>query len=652
MYWGISMESIGCEKYSLLKYELYYDMVERVRILENNILHIYQLSKFLSNYYDTYYGSTKNSKDPKNIYECYIPILELIIDDLNIFKNVMRNLKHQITVDLIHRHVLNDSSEQDSRIHYDDVKVQFVKDILFQGFSRKSDGERQRYSEIYKSYVSLILSKYKYSTVDDVLLCMRKLIEWEDNESIRITLGQISKTFGHLNHSLSQSMGGLFVGNTLENEPSAYSHKDLYHIMEYMGDFCKSYQDSIKSLIECSVSKLYDDELKEEFREIYYNVSGIDLNLGEKSDNTSKSDNISYTIVFGDCTLPCVIDRYKLISLPITCAYRPRYWSALSHEVSHSFINGIIYLEEIIYQTEKINNKSKNMLKKLKKPKIQPNEINIFNNICNTIELCAKLKYIGNLEKIFTPHSSNPIILKTQISEIVADVFGFLLSGFAYLPALVSNITLGRVTAYSGTIPYLLRIGVVVGLANKFCKSDLSIYKDENDGKIGELLSSKPISSEILTDFRRLIRDERDKIANFIDCFENIFNDDFISDNNYGYEYFVYALGKDLGERIYDQELKNIIDYISSSDSIKCFGWFKIDSEDKSKSDDAPYYDPYYVLLNQLLNVKCIERINELVNPQECNINKIVSTMCYNNESTELIETIRNLKWEWCYGKR
>ena len=102
-----------------------------------------------------------------------------------------------------------------------------------------------------------------------------------------------------------------------------------------------------KSIENIKIKNSDDEEdIKNEANELFYKISGIDIRDEDSEDN--RKFKLDYTIVFGDSTLPYVVDRYKLIRLPLTCAYRPRYWSALAHEVSHSFITSILLYMKIL----------------------------------------------------------------------------------------------------------------------------------------------------------------------------------------------------------------------------------------------------------------------------------------------------------------
>jgi hypothetical protein len=196
---------------------------------------------------------------------------------------------------------------------------------------------------------------------------------------------------------------------------------------------------------------------------------------------------LDYTIVFGDSQLPQVIDRYKLIRLPLTCAYRPRYWSALAHEVSHSFITSLLLFEKVLNDVSIFNDEegklASTILSYIKRRELKGKngnytKINYIGYMYDIIEYVFKrltqdscyLEALGynlkNKRKKLNDHTEIFKFKNAYVGEIVADVFGFLFSGYAYIPALIANTALGRLPKVDPL--YLVRMGVIIGIGEGF----------------------------------------------------------------------------------------------------------------------------------------------------------------------------------------
>ena len=65
------------ENFGLITFGLYYDVIERVRTLDKNIIHTYNLAKYLYENYNIYYRTDKNKEE--NLYKPYVNVLKLMI---------------------------------------------------------------------------------------------------------------------------------------------------------------------------------------------------------------------------------------------------------------------------------------------------------------------------------------------------------------------------------------------------------------------------------------------------------------------------------------------------------------------------------------------------------------------------------------------
>jgi len=339
----------------LLKYGLYFDLVERIRTIDRNILYLYSLSNFLKDYYVSFFniGDKNNEILSHIVYGIYSTTLNQIIEDMKTIRVNLKNLYDALIKETksfgIDVEDKDDVGTSDKNSNLNDPFESFIRNIMYKGYPLKES--KDPYSKIFRDYQNIKVSKQfteleiNVNSVDELLIWMRNMIDTEHLDSIRIALGTITKSLASITYSINQSLGGLFVGNIIEQEPSVYPHKDLFMIMNLASFVCRGYDDFLRNLLKNSL--LFKDN---EAKTLYYNVSGICL-------DDDKDNKIKYTIVFGNCTLPEIMDRYKLIHLPITCAYRPRYWPALAHEVAHSYVNGLLYLRDIV-RTVKILNKN------------------------------------------------------------------------------------------------------------------------------------------------------------------------------------------------------------------------------------------------------------------------------------------------------
>jgi len=490
---------------------------------------------------------------------------------------------------------------------------------------------------------------------------MRHIIAIDTHEPIRITLGSISKAIESLTYSINQSMGGLFIGNIIEQEPSVYPHKDLFMIINIISFLCRGYDEFLRDLFRNS--NLFnknnrDDELKDDEKDeaikLFYNVSGVCV-------GNDKRKGMSYTIVFGTSILPELMERYKLIHLPITCVYRPRYWGILAHEVSHSYIHGLLYFEEIlkevsVYEISKSKEKARKLLKELRRYPRREEEASFVNYIYHLIKHSSEIledNEIREILKLDDDEEQTIFILETtQTSEIVADILGFLLSGYAYIPALASCILTEPQSNIpnSTNIPHIFRMGVVIGVAKE-------LSNDEIMQKILEGLeeytnnNSDKYHSKIIKNFLEYFPKDNDeyyensKILEFLEAFEHMINHNIITDYDFTTGYYLYTLGKNLGEILYENDVKPLIRSILGSNEIKNFGWFKISSTDEKEA--------YYVLANIWLNCVIIKRIKNII--EECDMKKyeLNRVTCYSPETREIFREFREIWRGWkCLTKQ
>jgi hypothetical protein len=347
------------ENFGLITFGLYYDVIERVRTLDKNIIHTYNLAKYLYENYNIYYRTDKNKEE--NLYKPYVNVLKLMIYDIKELKRILKKIKESMLDSYDVRYNENNTNNKEV------IKLtkEYLKLIRYRGFPKNINGNGKEYNKIYEKWINKKIDEYYWdkstpSSSNEFLLDVRDLIRHNSPIPISISIGSMLESFSYITHSLYQSLGGMYVGNIIEHEPSVYPHKDMCHVMEFGSlYYCRGYQEFWKKLLKVSIDNIVkfienenknreknfdENKIKEAISELFYNVSGMDI---MDSDNNTKL-KLDYTIVFGDSQLPQVIDRYKLIRLPLTCAYRPRYWSALAHEVSHSFITSILLLRKVI----------------------------------------------------------------------------------------------------------------------------------------------------------------------------------------------------------------------------------------------------------------------------------------------------------------
>ena len=671
-------------KEELLKYGLYFDLVERIRTLDRNIIYLYSLSNYLSDYYKTFFGVNNNrcnKSENDTIFDTYSRVLKQIIKDMDLIKRNLRNLydamiEESKTLKVI---TINDDNEKEfvKNSKVESPYISFIKHLWVGGYQLDIKKDRDPYHEIFKDYQNIYISKQhnnleiSINSIDELLLQMRNMIDMEDIDSLRISLGVISKSIASITYSINQSLGGLFIGNIIEQEPSVYPHKDLYMIMTLASFVCRGYDEFLNDLLKHSSifkndTKDNNGEGKRSVKDLFYNISGICLRDEDNKDD--KENGLKYTIVFGNSTLPEIVDRYKLIYLPITCAYRPRYWTVLAHEVSHSYINGLIYFEDIlkdvsVYDVCESKQSARKLLKEVNKyikseddKKCNNNskdnkKYNFSNHILSLINHSSELISDSTLMNIMCFEEENIVSTQfklTQISEIVADILGFLLGGYAYIPALASCVIttpLNGLYPSEGKIPYLVRLGVVISIAWKFSKD---IKKDE---KLRESLENinKNCDTEYIKKFIDYLpisennNSENNKfdVFKFLDTFEYMINYNIIPDYDFATGSYLYMLGRNLGEVLYDSDVKPLIDEILGCDELPNFGWFKI----TDNNNDKKYH---YVLTNILLNARVIERVYKIISSKS--EQDLIKHACSSSESREIYDEIRKI-WGRYYDR-
>jgi hypothetical protein len=659
------------EEFRLVIFGLYYDVVERLRTLDRNIAHIYNLIHYLYDCYEEYYCHNSNHNDfceDSNIFRPYKKVVELIVDDIRELKKILKKIKVEMISE--YSNVFSNSTFKICGSDAYKLTEDYLKIVLFRGFPLKNN-ENREYSKIYKKWVrekiyKEIWKKEAPSSVSEFLLDVRELIEYENAPHIQISIGSMLKSFSYLTHSLYQSLGGLHVGNVIEHEPSIYPHKDICHVMEFGSlYYCKGYQQFWTSLLKESVKKIKNNsDIYNEFCELFYNISKIDLK------NNDEDSSLDYTIVFGDSPLPFVIDRYKLIRLPLTCAYRPRYWSALAHEVSHSFISSLLYFKKILDDYSMFNDDEGQManeiIKYIQQKKLGSgyNYISYMYEIIDYIskKLTQNSWYTESVGLVIDNEDEEFQFKLAHVSELVADVFGFLLSGYAYIPALIANTALGKSYRMNQQKPpYLLRLGIIMGIAKEFCRD----IENEKDNNLIEDCENTYINNEIIEKFKKLLEEKNNtscnKIESFLMAFEIILTDDLIPSTEFKTSHYYYALGKDLGTDLYNRVLKEFIDGIiedggnkDKNNEIPYFGWFKYkpkmaDELIKRYSENKKVNELInlegYVLFNIILNNACIRRINGIFDMKEELGIKHVSRLCESIETIELFKQMKEIKW-------
>jgi hypothetical protein len=663
----IHLEESEDRRYERLKYGLVVDLAERVRTLDRNLIYLYSLVNFFNDYYKTFFN-VESYDEESIVYSIYSNTLEYIIEDMEIMKKNLERLC-DATLENLKKIESIEEDEKNPQQHTKNPYIEFIKEIRLCGYL-----DENYKSDIFKDFQKIKISgEYKDGTinpssVDEFLMNMRHIIAIDTHEPIRISLGSISKAIESLTYSINQSMGGLFIGNIIEQEPSVYPHKDLFMIINIVSFLCRGYDEFLRSLFRSSrlFKKNMSDEDKElknndkkEAINLFYCVSGVHIG---NNDNGKKG--MQYTIVFGTSILPELMERYKLIHLPITCAYRPRYWGVLAHEVSHSYIQGLLYFEKIldevsVYEISKSKEKARKLLKELRRYPRSGDTSSFVNYIYHLIKHSSEILEDNELREILNLNDEEQVIFKlkiTQTSEIVADILGFLLSGYAYIPALASStLTIPQSEIYySDVIPHIFRIGVVIGVAEEL-SNDKYIMKKILDNL--REYNKDLYGFEIIGKFLKYLQKES-AISEFLKAFEYMINNNIITDYDFTTGYYLYTLGKNLGEVLYESDVKPLIKSILESEEIKNFGWFKISSSDKNEKEK------YYVLANIWLNYVIVKRIEKILgelgksnnnstqkdkntNKNEMTAYKLNRVTCYSPETREVFRKFREIWRRW-----
>ena len=201
--------------------ELICDILERLRVVERQAYHLLRLVKFLSNYYKWYYKKMKGLSEDI-IYERYTPALELIIEDIETFREFILKLNEYVL---------------DKKLDLVELKKEY-KNIICKGFGKEKDNLFEMYAERF------ILTDKELETEFEILQFLRDN-PLEQTQACEISLGSIVTAVSYLAHSIEQSLGGMFVGSLIEHQPSVYIHKDLYHAMYYLQILCDGYNLSL-----------------------------------------------------------------------------------------------------------------------------------------------------------------------------------------------------------------------------------------------------------------------------------------------------------------------------------------------------------------------------------------------------------------------
>lgn len=617
-----------------LALKLVYEFLERLRVLERNTEHLNNLVHFLSDYYNEYYRKESNCKGGGQsrsgiVYENYKPALGLMREDIKDLQDFCWKLILGIQTYINYK---DKSEERKERKDFFEVKQLLFRNILYKGFrGLDTTGEeikRDKYEEFVRQKT---LKDKRIGNVFDIVATLRDLIE-VDVSTYTVSLGSLNTALACLSHSIEQSMSGLFVGNLIEHQPSVYTHKDLYHTMYYASLYCEGYNYSMRDLFK----GIFGED--EEEKKLFYKVSGIKLQDGSGS-------GIKYTIVFGDRTLPQLLDRYKLIALPIICAYRPRYWATLAHEVSHSYLHGLICCREI--KEELLHSEMGETIENSEKER----RTSEYEKIAEALEYCADMiasdPYIGKafVRRLSTRVKKREIYFAGASTEIMADVFGFLLGGYAYIPALISNIALGRPDVIpTQKLPYALRVGVVLAIAGKFTydklklkgtsklKKPIEVLKERVDKMAKEMEHKSSVCKKVCDDFNKNLNE----VDDFLKAYRNLLAKCLRSEKPRGFMYldYIFTFGIDLGKMLYDRCVGEILKFILEKNL--CFGWIPSDNP-KSKEEIK------HVALNLLLNNNTFERFKEV---KTRSTQKLDEVLCLSNETIELYKQMKLVNWE------
>jgi len=189
-------------------------------------------------------------------------------------------------------------------------------------------------------------------------------------------------------------------------------------------------------------------------------------------------------------------------------------------------------------------------------------------------------------------------------------------------------------------------MGVVIGVAKELSNDEimqeilkgLEKYTNNNSDKY---------HSKIIKNFLKYFPKsngryyENSGILEFLEAFEHMINHNIITDYDFTTGYYLYMLGKNLGEILYENDVRPLIKSILGSNEIKNFGWFKISSTDEKEA--------YYVLANIWLNCVIIKRIKNII--EECDMKKyeLNRVTCYSPETREIFREFREIwrRWRW-----
>ncbi len=607
-----------------------YDVIERLRVAKRSAEHLLCLVNFLSEFYNQYYQYYKEGKkeregssNDENIYSGYRPILELILRDINELLKLVADIR---------------KCAIEGKYDITNLKKELFRNIIFKGFE-KAEEER----DILVEYADSLALTEKLGGLLDVLQTIRSSPDGTV-PGHEISLGSITRALNNLSHSIEQSLGGMFVGSVIEHQPSVYPHKDIYHAMRYSQVFCEGYSLSLINLF----SKVFEKETE---RKHFYRLTGINLDI----QNNDHTNYLKYRIVFGDSALPELLDRYKLIALPMVCVYRNRYWPALAHEVAHSYSSGLIHYMRIEEWMKKyryweiMESSDTDSDKERSARKILTELIDYCTDILSTDPFLSKV-----LKSQKSP-SMRRRNIQFVISEIMADIFAFLLSGYAYLPILLSNISWDfAYEVEAGHLPYLIRISMIFKIADIFTR----------DFKVELQNIPTRLMNELNIDKKNIIGNV---CNNFLDCMENVENflNKFksylrlsIPEEKRKATYYNYFLsfGSDLGSVVYQRFLKELLEnYILSlshekAKKIPFFGWIWNKSENKGNNKEI--IGLKNAIFNLLINSEIIKRFNVDKKIESSSVKSVDQYLCYNVETAKLYIYMKMIEWEVKYVRK
>jgi hypothetical protein len=501
-----------------------------------------------------------------------------------------------------------------------------------------------------------------------IVLCLREILERSKTGfPYEITLSGIHDAMRGIRYSLEDCMRGVFLGHNIVQEPTTTIHRDMYHVIRYLMMYCEWYSNSMKNRIKLMFGG-NDISKHKELVELLRLLTGIDL---------MNREDMGYMIVLGDRPLPTLVERYNIISLPMICAYRPRFWSAIAHEVAHTYVNGLICLSWCIDDLKNYNCFHEEI----------PDGFYTFTRclkmlVGNIVRNPAMSKHI---ERIM--HGSKRVIRWIErdiVSEILADIYAFLLSGYTYIPTVmtitaISGLKLTRSLAFSRYSPF--RIFTLLSFARcfteKYCDDLIDAYckvfdiaeefKDEN-----ELFNA--INDTILRDLKDFIKNDKKftkkNVLDFIDFYRKS-----LLDFCYKYEntliYFKISemakFGENLGKKIFDFVDDNLMKVyvfnknIDESMTMDFYGWLPLnglllddlkeslkayDDKKKNKLIKRLTKTIFSILLNLILNKVTFDRFDILtkkINSE--NVNIIRDELTIKSETFEIFKYIKSLEF-------